>query len=242
MQLQLLDKDVAEFKAAWNAGMTCEKIGEIFGICKSSVSWRAKALGLPLRKHSSSFNKDDFTEAYESGMSISQMTEKFNMSRGNVHRRIRTLGLTARKPVRLFNEKEFREAYRAGISSAQLAEKFHISRSNVYWRLTQLGLPTRERQKYRAREPVMNSPEPVVEHEIIPRTPEPVIAERTLSVQEQKRPKQKTLPFIAPTLRELQRRQQQEEMRRAEREYKIINKENGFGSLINQVLSNSERI
>jgi hypothetical protein len=232
--------DLVKFKKRYLAGATHAQLCEEFEICEETLLRKIKKCGLPRRKNVSLYEEQAFREAYTSGMSASELANKFKMNTSNVFTRAKELGLPSRKT--LYNESEFINAHRDGLTIMELADKFKISINTVRWHITDLGLSSREKKQSAVVEPLTSQPEPVrgnqkaSEQVIEPKRPEPIV-QAPVKVEKIKEPQRPHFTLPPPTLRQLEKRNQEIAMQRAERQYKITHKENGFGSLINEDLN-----
>jgi hypothetical protein len=195
-----------------------------FSICRDTVKRKIHKLRLQKRKiYTTEYDKEEFIKGWHEGISIAKLAVKYGMSESAVSWKVKSLGLPPRQHVSSCNENDFREAHAQGLSSIELAEKFKISRCHVYHLQRKMGLPynTKGKNKTIVVEPLMSPPEPVrsnkTAHEqvIEPQVKAPVIAEPIIKV-----PDQKSF-FIVPTLKQVQRERQQQDMKKAERNYKI---------------------
>jgi hypothetical protein len=239
----VLDED--KFKQMFLAGSSYDSICEEFNFCIFTLNKLKKKHNLPNRKRTSNYNESDFVSSYNEGLSNHKLAKKFSMERRTVAVRIKELNLPPRKKISSTYD-DFREAHENGLTVPQLAEKFHISDSRVYNLQRKLGLPyARGTNKTTVVEPRMGQPEPpqAAKNNKTTKTKEtiqPVVVEPVIHAEEPVKTKPLVATFSIPpkTLKEIQKIQLQQNIRKAERQYKITHKEHGFGSLIKEELEN----
>jgi len=214
---------------------TLDQICDELKICISTLQKLRKKLNLPNRKNPSTYIESDFIKAYSDGLSNHQLAKMFCMERRTVQKRIQELNLPPRKNESSY-EDYFRKAHKDGLTVPQLAERFHISRSHVYVCMRKFGLSYTSKTKTTFVEPAIEPSQPSRENKktneqvINLKRPEPIVRD-TAKVETM------TATFSMPpkTLKEIQKLQLQQDMKRAERQYKITHKENGFGSLVKEI-------
>jgi transposase len=214
---------------------TLDQICDDMGICITTLQKLRTKLNLPNRKRQSTYEKDAFIAAYNTGLSNCALGTIFCMERRTVQKRIQELGLLPRKHVSSSYENEFREAHGDGLTVPQLANKFHLSRSQVYVYMRKFRLSYVKERKTSVVGPLMNPLEPVrsqkkdkAKESIKAKVTEP---DEVPEVHEN-RPHFNLPP---PTLRQLEKRNREIAMQRAQRDFKIRNRENGYGSLIKEI-------
>lgn len=226
-----VDIDLHNLVKKYNLGATHAELCEEFGISLDTLKRKIRKLGLQRRRGNNipkiPYDVDEFKEAWRSGISCPKIAEKFGIDAGTVSWRARKLGLPLRKhPSSLYNEEEFRKAYEAGLSIRKMVEKFKISQNSVYLHIRELGL---SRENKKTTEP--DTTKPVSKH--IVTLIEPVVA-----VIEPKISDRRSTFILPPTLRQLEKEQNNIAMQRAKRNYMIMKKENGFSSLIAREIDN----
>ena len=233
-----LDLDEVKFRQMYLDGISHDQLCDEFGICIDTIRRLKKKFNLPSRKKQSTYEKEAFIAAYNTGLSNHALSTMFSMERKTVSLRIAELGLPSRKPVSAYNEAEFVKAHASGMSIVALAEKFKISKNTVLWHIQELRLSSRVNKKTTGVELLMEHSEPV-RSDKKNKTKESIRGKVTAPVKPAEVPEaQSTKTMISTfkmppkTLREIQKMQLQQEVKRAERQYKITHKENGFGSLL----------
>jgi ParB-like chromosome segregation protein Spo0J len=182
------------FKEMYDAGKTYREIGEAVGLSQNSVLNHRLRLGLPDRDPS--LMKLDilkFKEMFLAGDSYEKIASEFHISDRTVQEIRKKLHLRQRQAKPTFTDEEFTEAYES-MTYNQLCAKFRISWGTVAKRAKKLG-PSRSRKP--KQEPPVNS--------ILPKLAKPVDD------------KPKNCVFIVPTLKQIQKEQLLEEMRRIEK-------------------------
>jgi hypothetical protein len=230
--------DLVKLKQRYNSGATHAELCEEFEICEETLQRKIKKCGLPRRKNESLYEEQAFREAYMSGMSVSYLAKKFKMHTSYVFSRAQSLGLPSRKT--LYNESEFIKAHIDGLTIVELAEKFKISKNTVLWHVQDLRLSSRAKQKNIVVEPLISQPEPARSDEKVKceeciKTKVTAPMEPVIEPEVQPIYKNMTATFIVPpkSLREIEKLQLEQNIRKAERQFKITHKDQGFGSLIN---------
>jgi DNA-directed RNA polymerase specialized sigma24 family protein len=149
----LSPREEDEVIAAYEAGMSQPKIGEVFGVSHGTVSNILKRHGVKTREGRfyralSSKEEDEVIAAYEAGMSQREIGEVFGVHHNAVYNILKRHGIKAREPgfPRALSSEEERAlvgAYLGGSSGMVLAEMFGISFSSVYNILKRHGIKTR---------------------------------------------------------------------------------------------------
>lgn len=235
----VIDED--KFCKMYLDGISHDQLCEEFGICIDTIRRLKKKFNLPSRKKKSSYNESDFIAAYNDGHSNHKLATMFMMERKTVSSKITELGLPSRKHPSVYNEADFRKAHASGMSIVELADKFKISSITVRWHVQDLGLSSRANKKTVVVEPLIDSPEPIRSDEK-DKTKESIKTKLTAPVQPTKEPKVQAKPMVATfsmppkSLREIEKLQLQQNIRKAEAAYKITHKEHCYNALIGQEL------
>lgn len=201
---------------------TYSEIADELGCCASLIVVLRRRLGLPDREIPSRLNIDEekFKRMYlDPSNTYDMICEEIGICVFTLQKLKKKYNLPSRKNKSSYEEKSFIEAYCAGLSNHKLASMFGMERKTVAMRIKELNLPPRLQKKTVKETPVIEPSEPVIE---------PIIEQIT----EKKKPEQKQFLILPPTLRQLEKHNQEIAIQRAQRDYMIAKKENGFTQLL----------
>jgi DNA-directed RNA polymerase specialized sigma24 family protein len=152
-----------EVIAAYQAGISQAKIGEMFGVHQSTVGDILKRHGIKTRgvgrpRALSPEEEGKVVAAYEAGMSQPEIGEVFGVHQITVSNILKRHGIKAREPgfpraLSPEEEDEVIAAYEAGMSQPEIGEVFGVHQRTVSNILKRHGVKTRELWQHRALSP-----------------------------------------------------------------------------------------
>jgi hypothetical protein len=216
---------------------TYVEIAEILGCCGSLIVNIRRRLGMSDRepKPRLTINEEKFKQMYlDPNNTHDMLCDEFNICVDTIRRLKKKYNLPDRKKKSTYDEKLFIESYNGGLSNHQLSATFGMERKTVALRIKELGLPPRSARENK-KMMVIESPEPAREAKVTVPVLEPMVEKTSVPKINDRR---STQFFVPPTLRQLQKEQNNIAMQRAQRDYRILKKENGFSSLIGKEIEN----
>lgn len=144
--LKFSDQKLIEF---YNRGLTDSAIARKLNVDQSLVSYRRRALNLPIRLEAIHRSMQKFSDAellrcYNENWSIHKMAKHFKVSESTVHNRLKRLNLKSRfKPhTRSYTKEQFLKYYQLDLSDSIIGRILDVSSTSVRKFRIKLSLPT----------------------------------------------------------------------------------------------------
>ena len=130
----LTDNKYDEIKGLYLSGFSSNKIAELYGVDKATISKLLKAMGIKLRTNKLNINKQEFEELvadYQSGYSLRELAKRYDCSGPGLKEYLQRKGVDIREKYNIMADKhaqmEMIGEYLAGIDSTVIIRKHHCS-------------------------------------------------------------------------------------------------------------------
>lgn len=130
----LTDDKYDEIKGLYLSGFSSNKIADLYGVDKATISKLLKAMGVKLRSNKLSINKQEFEELvadYKSGYSLRELAKRYDCSGPGLKEYLQRKGVELRDKYNILDDKEAQMnligEYIAGTDTTVIMRKYHCS-------------------------------------------------------------------------------------------------------------------